>query len=148
MVGAAWQYQDDTLKAAQGRRCRRRPEGGRHRLGRHVDGVVQGAAPELHVHVDELHQHPVGAGPAGAQYFGETPANPLACPIMDKMPGGSCDAVPRERTDQRLQRDQVLEDADRDCDNGKNDCVPYARVVTAWNDADHDGPVEPPVADR
>ena len=47
-----------------------------------------------------------------AIYFGETPANPKACPIMDKLSKGSRGAVPL-RAGVVLQLDQVLEDAGR-----------------------------------
>ncbi len=48
-----------------------------------------------------------------AIYFGETPVNSKACPIMDKLLQGLVRAVPRERAAQVLQADPLLEDADR-----------------------------------
>ena len=41
------------------------PEGGRDRLGRHVDAVVEGEAPELRLQVDAVHHPAEAAGPAG-----------------------------------------------------------------------------------
>ena len=46
--------------------------------------------------------------------YGETPDNKLACPIMNQLQAGSCDAVPRQRADQLLRHHQAVEDADRD----------------------------------
>ncbi len=48
-----------------------------------------------------------------AIYFGETPANTKACPIMDKLSAGLRRAVPLRRVGDVLQLDQVLEDAGR-----------------------------------
>jgi hypothetical protein len=46
-IGASWPYQVNTLKAAKVPVVGRDPEGGRHRLARHVDALVEGQAPEL-----------------------------------------------------------------------------------------------------
>jgi len=46
---------------------RRDPQGGRDRLGRHVDAGSQGAAPQLRLPVDALHQHAEGPGGAGSR---------------------------------------------------------------------------------
>ena len=55
------------------------PEGGLDRLVGHVDDLVQGQAPELHVHVDEPHHLAEGATPQVAEWFGEAPANQKSC---------------------------------------------------------------------
>ena len=58
VVGTTWQCQVNTLRRP---RCRsRRPaEGRQHRLVRHLDGLVQGQEPQLHVHVDGPHHRPM-----------------------------------------------------------------------------------------
>ena len=48
-----------------------------------------------------------------AIYFGETPANKLACASMDKLSKGSCAKYHANAPRAVLQEDQVLEDADR-----------------------------------
>ena len=48
-----------------------------------------------------------------AIYFGETPANTKACPIMDKLQKGSCAQYHGDAPRGVLQLDQVLEDAGR-----------------------------------
>ncbi len=47
---------------------------------RHVDGLVQGREPELHVPLDEPHGLAGGAG-CVAEGFGEAPANLKACEL-------------------------------------------------------------------
>ncbi len=52
-------------EGGEGARRRRDPEGGRDGLGRHVDAVVEGEAPELRLQVDAVHHQAEAAGPAG-----------------------------------------------------------------------------------
>ena len=52
VIGASWPYQTNTLKAAKAPGHRPHPEGGRDGLGRHVDALDEGEAPELRVQVD------------------------------------------------------------------------------------------------
>ena len=55
-IGTTWQYQANTLKARRRQAGRgRQAQGGRDRLVRHLDDLVEGQAPELHVQVDGLH---------------------------------------------------------------------------------------------
>ena len=55
-VGSAWLYQQNTINAAEWQAGRQRhAQGRRDRLVRHLDDLVQGRPPELHVQVDELH---------------------------------------------------------------------------------------------
>ena len=65
VVGASWPYQTNTLKAAKVPVEGPDPEGGRDRLGRHVDDVGARQAPELHVQVDGVGLDAEGAGGAG-----------------------------------------------------------------------------------
>ena len=48
-----------------------------------------------------------------ATYFGETPVNKKACPIMNTLSKGSCAQLLGQRARELLPVDQVLEDADR-----------------------------------
>ena len=55
-IGTAWQYQANTINAAGSQEGRGgQAQGGRDRLVGHLDDLVQGRAPELHVQVDGLH---------------------------------------------------------------------------------------------
>jgi putative spermidine/putrescine transport system substrate-binding protein len=67
-----------------------------------------------------------------AVYFGETPANKLACPIMDKIQKGSCAAYHANAPESYYQTIKFWKTPLAQCGNGKNDCVPFQQWVTAW----------------
>ena len=64
-IGASWPYQVNTLLGSgvpgqhaaggQGARGRGDPQGGRDRLARHLDALLEGEAPELRLQVDAVH---------------------------------------------------------------------------------------------
>jgi putative spermidine/putrescine transport system substrate-binding protein len=67
-----------------------------------------------------------------AIYFGETPANPKACPIMDSLSKGSaaqyhCGASPAYFNSIKFWKTPV-----QDCGNGKNECMDYTKWQQAW----------------
>jgi putative spermidine/putrescine transport system substrate-binding protein len=67
-----------------------------------------------------------------AIYFGETPANPRACPIMDKLSKGSaaqyhCGASPAYFNSIRFWKTPVAA-----CGNGQNNCMDYTKWQQAW----------------
>jgi putative spermidine/putrescine transport system substrate-binding protein len=67
-----------------------------------------------------------------AIYFGETPANPKACPIMNKLSPGSaaqyhCGASPAYFNSIKFWKTPVA-----DCGNGKKDCMDYTQWQQAW----------------
>ena len=66
-----------------------------------------------------------------AVYYGETPVNPKACPIMNKLSGARA-PVPRERAAQVLQADHFWKTPVADCGNGKKDCMDYTKWQQAW----------------
>ena len=61
------------------------PEGGLDRWSDTWMVVVEGQAPQLHVHVDGLHHQPEVQAQV-ADYFGEAPANPKACDLITDDP--------------------------------------------------------------
>ena len=67
-----------------------------------------------------------------AIYFGETPANAKACPIMDKLSPGS----PRSTTAAHRRSTSTRSSSGRrrspTCGNGKNDCMDYTQWQQAW----------------
>jgi putative spermidine/putrescine transport system substrate-binding protein len=67
-----------------------------------------------------------------AIYFGETPANPKACPIMDNLSAGSaaqyhCGASAAYFDSIKFWKTPVA-----DCGNGKKDCKDYTQWQQAW----------------
>ena len=64
--------------------------------------------------------------------YGETPDNAKACPLMDKLQAGSCAAYHANAPASYLAKISLWKTPLATCDNGQNDCVPYADWVTAW----------------
>jgi len=67
-----------------------------------------------------------------ADYFGETPANHLACPIMNKIQAGSCSAYHENAPLSYFKTIKFWKTPLATCDNGKDDCVPFSQWVSAW----------------
>ena len=65
--------------------------------------------------------------------FGETPANPLACPIMDQLQPGSCAGYLADKPDAYFRSIRFWKLPTSLCDNGRTDCVPYSRWTAAWS---------------
>jgi putative spermidine/putrescine transport system substrate-binding protein len=67
-----------------------------------------------------------------ATYFGEAPANSLACTYADAITPGFCEAFHAD--DPSYWKDiYYWSTPTTECGDGTNDCVPYADWVTAWN---------------
>ena len=64
--------------------------------------------------------------------YGETPDNSLACPLMDKLAKGSCESLHANEPDAYFKTIKFWKTPLAQCDNGKNDCVPFQEWVTAW----------------
>src|SRR3954469_11907023 len=69
-----------------------------------------------------------------AIYFGETPANTKACPVMDKLSKGSaalyhCGASPAYFNSIKFWKTPIA-----DCGNGQTDCADYTRWTQAWQE--------------
>ena len=67
-----------------------------------------------------------------AIYFGETPANPKACPIMNKLSPGSaaqyhCGASAAYFNSIKFWKTPVA-----DCGNGQSNCMDYTKWQQAW----------------
>ena len=67
-----------------------------------------------------------------AIYFGETPANTKACPIMDKLSKGSCDQYHANAPAAYFKSIKFWKTPIADCGNGKNDCMDYTKWQQAW----------------
>ena len=66
------------------------PKEGQHRLVRHLDDLVEGEEPQLHVHVDGLH-HLAVANATATGYFGEAPVSPQGLREAEKQSAGHCE---------------------------------------------------------
>jgi putative spermidine/putrescine transport system substrate-binding protein len=65
--------------------------------------------------------------------YGETPDNSLTCGYMDKIQPGSCAEYHANAPASYLNSISLWKTPLATCDNGQNDCVPYAEWVSAWN---------------
>jgi putative spermidine/putrescine transport system substrate-binding protein len=65
--------------------------------------------------------------------YGETPDNSQACAYMDKLQAGSCAQYHANAPASYLAQISLWKTPLATCDNGQNDCVPYASWVSAWN---------------
>jgi putative spermidine/putrescine transport system substrate-binding protein len=131
VIGASWPYQTNTLVAAKVPVKDLIP----------VEGATGWAdtwmlsAKAKHPNCAYLWMKHVSTPKVQAQqavYFGETPANPKACPIMDKLAPGSaaqyhCGASAAYFNSIRFWKTPVA-----DCGNGKKDCMDYTKWQQAW----------------
>jgi putative spermidine/putrescine transport system substrate-binding protein len=69
-----------------------------------------------------------------AIYFGETPANTKACPIMDKLAEGSCAKYHGDATADYFNSIKFWKTPIADCGNGQQDCKDYNEWVAAWQE--------------
>jgi putative spermidine/putrescine transport system substrate-binding protein len=67
-----------------------------------------------------------------AIYFGETPANPKACPIMNALAKGSAAQYHCGATASYFKSIRFWKTPVADCGNGKNDCMDYTKWQQAW----------------
>ena len=67
-----------------------------------------------------------------ADYFGETPANKLSCPDMDKISKGSCAGYHENAPEAYFNTIKFWKTPLAQCGNGKDDCVPYLKWESAW----------------
>jgi putative spermidine/putrescine transport system substrate-binding protein len=67
-----------------------------------------------------------------ATSYGETPANALACPLMDKLVKGSCASLHANEPLAYYDTIKFWKTPLATCDNGTNDCVAFQQWVTAW----------------
>jgi putative spermidine/putrescine transport system substrate-binding protein len=67
-----------------------------------------------------------------AIYFGETPANPKACPIMNKLSPGSAAQYHCGASASYFNSIKFWKTPIANCGNGKNDCMDYTQWQQAW----------------
>jgi putative spermidine/putrescine transport system substrate-binding protein len=64
--------------------------------------------------------------------YGETPDNKLACPFMNKIQAGSCALYHANAPQSYFDSISLWKTPVATCDNGQQDCVPYAEWQQAW----------------
>ncbi|HEY3208233.1 MAG TPA: ABC transporter substrate-binding protein [Actinomycetota bacterium] len=67
-----------------------------------------------------------------AFWYGETPANTKACPIMDQLDKGSCALYHANAPASYFDSISFQKTPLADCGNGKTDCMPYSEWKLAW----------------
>jgi putative spermidine/putrescine transport system substrate-binding protein len=131
VVGAAWPYQTNTLVAAGAKVADTIPSQGA--TGWADTWMLATRAPDPNCAYKWMQWVTTAKVQAQeADYFGETPANKLACPIMDTIQKGSCAAYHANAPESYYQTIQFWKTPLAQCGNGKNDCVPFQQWVTAW----------------
>jgi len=67
-----------------------------------------------------------------AVFYGETPVNKKACPLMNKLAKGSCAQYHANAPLSYLRSIKFWKTPVADCGNGKKDCMDYTKWVQAW----------------
>ena len=131
VVGAAWPYQTNTLQAAKVPVADTLP----------VEGVTGWADTWM---ISAKTPHPncayewinwVTTPKVQAQqaiYFGETPANTLACKEMDAQQAGSCAQYHANAPASYFDAIKFWKTPLKECGNGKSDCLDYQAWQRAW----------------
>jgi putative spermidine/putrescine transport system substrate-binding protein len=131
VVGAAWPYQTNTLVAAGAKVADTIPSQGA--TGWADTWMLASHAPDPNCAYKWMQWVTTAKVQAQeADYFGETPANTLACPIMNTIQKGSCADYHADAPESYFQTIKFWKTPLAQCDNGKNDCVPFQDWVTAW----------------
>ncbi|HWD65886.1 MAG TPA: ABC transporter substrate-binding protein [Solirubrobacteraceae bacterium] len=131
VAGAAWPYQTNTLKAAGAPVSDTIPSQGA--TGWADTWMLASKAPDPNCAYKWMQWVTTPKVQAQeADYFGETPANKLACPIMDKIAKGSCADYHANAPEAYFQTIKFWKTPLAQCGNGKNDCVPFQDWVNAW----------------
>ncbi len=131
VVGAAWPYQTNTLKANKVAVADTIPQEGA--TGWADTWMLATNAPHPNCAYKWMQWVTTPKVQAQeADYFGETPANTLACGYMNKIAKGSCEAYHANAPAAYFNTIKFWKTPLAQCGNGKSDCVPFQDWVTAW----------------
>ena len=131
VVGAAWPYQTNTLVAAGAKVADTIPAQGA--TGWADTWMLATHAPHPNCAYKWMQWATTPKVQAQqAVFFGETPANKLACPIMNQLQSGACAAYHANAPEAYFQTIKFWKTPLAQCGNGKDDCVPFQQWVTAW----------------
>jgi putative spermidine/putrescine transport system substrate-binding protein len=131
VVGAAWPYQTNTLKAAGAKVADTIPREGA--TGWADTWMLAANAP--HPNCAYKWMQWVTTAKVQAQqaiYFGETPANTRACPIMNTLQKNGCAAYHANAPAAYFATIKFWKTPLPDCGNGKSDCMSFTQWQQAW----------------
>jgi putative spermidine/putrescine transport system substrate-binding protein len=131
VVGAAWPYQTNTLKAAKVAVADTIPAEGA--TGWADTWMLATKAPHPNCAYEWMKWATTPKVQAQqAIYFGETPANTLACAEMEKLAKGSCDQYHANAPASYFSTIKFWKTPLAQCGDGKNNCVPFLQWQQAW----------------
>ncbi|MGA8296299.1 MAG: ABC transporter substrate-binding protein [Acidimicrobiales bacterium] len=131
VVGAAWPYQTNALQSSHYKVADTIPEEGA--TGWADTWMLAAKAP--HPNCAYMWMKWVSTPQVQAEQalsFGETPANKLACTIMNKLQKGGCAAYHANEPESYFSTLKFWKTPLSTCDNGKNACVAFQQWVSAW----------------
>ena len=131
VAGAAWPYQTNTLKAAGAKVADTIPSEGA--TGWADTWLLAAHAP--HPNCAYKWMAYVSTPQVQAEealYFGETPANTLACSYMNKIQKGGCAQYHANAPESYFATIKFWKTPLATCDNGKSDCVNFTQWQQAW----------------
>jgi putative spermidine/putrescine transport system substrate-binding protein len=131
VVGAAWPYQETTLKADHAPIASTIPKEGA--TGWADTRMLATKAPDPNCAYEWMAYISTPKIQAeDAVSYGETPANTKACAIMDTIQKGSCAGYHANEPQSYFNTIKFWKTPLATCDNGQSDCVPFQDWVTAW----------------
>jgi putative spermidine/putrescine transport system substrate-binding protein len=131
VVGAAWPYQTSTLKAAGAPVNDTIPKQGA--TGWADTWMLAANAPHPNCAYKWMaYMSTPKIQAEDAISYGETPANTLACPIMNTLQKGGCAAYHANEPESYFKSIKFWKTPLTTCDNGQNDCVGFTQWQQAW----------------
>ena len=133
VVGAAWPYQTNTLKAAHVPVADTLPKEGV--TGWADTWMISAKAPHPNCAYRWINWVTTPKVQAQqALYFGETPANTLACKEMDALQAGSCSQYHADAPASYFDQIRFWKTPRTECGNGKDDCLDYSVWQRKWQE--------------
>jgi len=132
IVGASWPYQESVLRSSDVPIASTIPKEGA--TGWADTWMLATDAP--HPNCAYLWMKYISTPRAQARqatWFGETPANTKACPIMDQLDKGSCALYHANAPASYFDSISFWKTPIADCGNGETNCMPYSEWQLAWN---------------
>jgi len=130
-IGAAWPYQESTLKADKFPVASVIPKEGA--TGWADSWLLATKAPHPNCAYKWMQYISTPKVQAmQAVTYGETPDNSKACPIMDTISAGACAQYHANAPTSFLNSIALWKTPIATCDNGQNTCVPYQKWQDAW----------------
>jgi putative spermidine/putrescine transport system substrate-binding protein len=132
-LGAAWPYQTNTLQAAKVPVADTLPTEGV--TGWADTWMISAKSPHPNCAYEWINYVTTPYVQAQqAIYFGETPANTLACPEMDKQQAGSCKQYHADAPASYFDQIKFWKTPLKACGNGQSNCLDYGAWQRAWQE--------------